>query len=119
MSAEERPHSDHDTTPTRAVASLEGLLLDGRYRLLERIASGGMGSVYRGRHELMKREVAVMVLGNPEVLILKLTSGEIDMQVYELALDDYPVLMESRTKGGTARRTRKCQKGNTWTCECS
>lgn len=45
-----------------APCDLSGLLIDGRYRLLERIATGGMGSVYRGRHELMKREVAVKVL---------------------------------------------------------
>jgi predicted Ser/Thr protein kinase len=41
---------------------LVGEVLDGRYRLEERIGSGGMGAVYRGIQEPVGRAVAVKVL---------------------------------------------------------
>jgi serine/threonine protein kinase len=39
-----------------------GVLLDGRYRLIERIGEGGVGAVYRAVHTAMRKTVAVKIL---------------------------------------------------------
>jgi eukaryotic-like serine/threonine-protein kinase len=39
-----------------------GVVLSGRYRLTERIASGGMGTVWAAEDEVLSRRVAVKVL---------------------------------------------------------
>lgn len=47
---------------TSAPDSLVGRLIDGRYEALERIARGGMATVYRGMDRRLDREVAIKVM---------------------------------------------------------
>ncbi len=50
-------------TPTRfRPESLVGTTLDGRYRLVEHLASGGMGSIFRSEHVYMRKDLALKVL---------------------------------------------------------
>ncbi len=44
------------------LASLEGRMVGGKYRLIELLGEGGMGAVYRAEHELIGRTVAIKIL---------------------------------------------------------
>ncbi|MFH2010044.1 MAG: protein kinase [bacterium] len=47
-------------------SSAVGLLVDGRYRIVEPIAAGGMGSVYRGEQDNLRRRVAIKRVAQPD-----------------------------------------------------
>ena len=50
------------TNPDRARGTDPGIVLGGRYRLVQRIASGGMGTVWAAEDETLQRPMAVKVL---------------------------------------------------------
>jgi WD40 repeat protein/tRNA A-37 threonylcarbamoyl transferase component Bud32 len=52
----------HDDTASNVPAALLPMKMLGKYQLLEPIGQGGMGTVYKAVHTLLKRTVAVKVL---------------------------------------------------------
>lgn len=59
MAADERGRS---TASAAAPDPLEGRLLEGRYRIVRRIAKGGMAGVYEGLDTRLDRQVAIKVM---------------------------------------------------------
>ncbi len=61
--SEHDPDPGHDAGHTvHALERLTGTILDGRYRIDEKLAAGGFGSIYRALDLVMGREVALKVL---------------------------------------------------------
>ncbi|MEW6731938.1 MAG: two-component regulator propeller domain-containing protein [Acidobacteriota bacterium] len=54
-------HKRADRIFSALAEALPGTVLDGKYRLDEKIGSGGFGAVYRGTHLAMKRPIAVKI----------------------------------------------------------
>ena len=61
--SEHDPDAGHGAGHTvRTLERLTGAILDGRYRIDEKLAAGGFGSIYRALDLVMGREVALKVL---------------------------------------------------------
>ncbi|MFF7186146.1 serine/threonine-protein kinase [Streptomyces sp. NPDC008222] len=70
-----------------------GRLIDGRYRLTERIGSGGMGTVWRAVDELMERDVAVKqprLPGDPDDAAHRRAAHRIYREARAAARVDHP-----------------------------
>ncbi len=68
-------------------------LVGGRYRLTERIGSGGMGTVWRARDELVEREVAVKqprLPGDPQDAAHQRIAHRLHREVRAAARVDHP-----------------------------
>ncbi|MCW8382854.1 serine/threonine-protein kinase [Streptomyces justiciae] len=73
--------------------SPKGRLIGGRYRLVERIGSGGMGTVWRAVDELVGREVAVKqprLPGDPEDEVHQRASHRLYREARAAARVDHP-----------------------------
>ncbi|MEU5886699.1 serine/threonine-protein kinase [Streptomyces sp. NPDC047461] len=77
----------------RGGTSPKGRLIGGRYRLAERIGSGGMGTVWRAHDELVDREVAVKqprLPGDPEDEVHQRASHRLYREARAAARVDHP-----------------------------
>ena len=112
------PDAAYDERVTAAASNdLEGALLDGRYRVAAKIATGGMSTVYRGLDTRLDRPVALKVLdsryaGDQQFL----TRFQLEARsaarlkdpglvaVYDQGLDArHPFLVMELIEGGTLR----------------
>jgi tetratricopeptide (TPR) repeat protein len=71
----------HGQRSRRRVSMVEGPQL-GNYQLLERLASGGMGEVWRARHRMLKREAAIKVIRR-DVLASGSDEGDVLLRRFE------------------------------------
>src|SRR3984885_12679168 len=111
-------------TPYQANLLLQGQghnLVRGTYVLLERLARGGMGQVYKARHVLMNRLVALKViradrLDQPEVLgrfhremqaAAKLTHANVVLALDAALVDDVYLLVMEYVEGEDLGRLLK------------
>lgn len=66
-----------------------GQIVDGRYKIVELIGSGGMGRVYRAEHLTLQRSVAVKVL-HPASSAMPEVSRRFEREAIALARLDHP-----------------------------
>jgi eukaryotic-like serine/threonine-protein kinase len=92
----------------KALEVVDGELLIGRFRVLERIGSGGMGTVYRAFDERLQRQVAVKEIASPEparVLREAQAAARLNhpaiVTLYELGARDGHALLVSELVPGT------------------
>lgn len=79
---------------------LIGRTLDGRYLLEERVGRGGMGSVYRARHVLMDRAVAIKML-RPDLSADPTASRRFTREAKSTFRFDHPNCVRVTDFGGT------------------
>src|SRR5688572_7153666 len=60
-----RPMDEDQPTHAMVADPLVGRILDGRYKIIRRLATGGMGQVYLAEQQGLGRTVAVKVLSTP------------------------------------------------------
>jgi serine/threonine protein kinase/tetratricopeptide (TPR) repeat protein len=80
-----------------AVKALEATALksgdiEGRYRILEKVGVGGMGTVYRAEHVVLRREVAIKVL-RTELLLDSMAMARFEQESRACAALSHPNLV--------------------------
>jgi len=78
-----------DPSEPEAEVSLVGTVLAGRYRIERLLGSGGMGSVYRAEHVLMRKACAVKVL-HREMTQVKEVVARFEREAVAAARIDHP-----------------------------
>src|SRR5262245_7569726 len=73
----------------QAVDPLLGTLIGERYKLVDRIGSGGFAAVYRAEHELLRKPMAVKVM-LPEMAVDKDMVARFEREAVAAARLDHP-----------------------------
>jgi hypothetical protein len=87
---------------------MQGELVMDRFRLLERIGSGGMGTVYRAFDERLQRDVAVkeVMVGDPDRVMREAqAAGRLNhpgiVSLYEMGVEGHRALLVSELVAGS------------------
>src|SRR6478735_756500 len=78
-----------EESPSSPGESLVGTVLGGRYRIERLLGSGGMGSVYRAEHVLMRKACAVKVL-HREMMQVKEVVARFEREAVAAARIEHP-----------------------------
>jgi serine/threonine-protein kinase len=82
---------------------LIGTIVGDRYRIVEKLGAGGMASVYRGEHQLLRKGVAIKIL-LPEVAVDADMAARFEAEAVAAARLDHPNCVGisdfGRTSGG-------------------
>lgn len=99
MTRQPTPRQNHSSSTSRD--PLIGMVLADRYRILSRIATGGMGSVYEAEHMLMHSKVAIKVL-HPDMLANKEMVARFQREAQAAATIDHPNICAATDFGQTS-----------------
>lgn len=86
------PHDGTVLTPVTSEPSV-GSIIAGKYEVLSIIGGGAMGLVYKARHTLMKRVVAVKVL-RPNMALDETTVSRFQKESEALSVLDHPNILK-------------------------
>ena len=86
------PHDGTVLTPVSSEPSV-GSIIAGKYEVLSIIGGGAMGLVYKARHTLMKRVVAVKVL-RPNMALDETTVSRFQKESEALSVLDHPNILK-------------------------
>jgi eukaryotic-like serine/threonine-protein kinase len=84
-----RPDSRQGTRDSADPHAHIGRIIDGRYRVLEHVGQGGMGSVYRAEHVTIRRPVALKLL-HPGLASIPELERRFEREAYAIGRIDHP-----------------------------
>ncbi|MBX3076455.1 protein kinase [Candidatus Obscuribacterales bacterium] len=84
--------SIEDAMKAMDAAALKSGDIEGRYRILEKVGVGGMGTVYRAEHVVLRREVAIKVLRS-ELLMDSMAMARFEQESRACAALSHPNLV--------------------------